>query len=67
MEYYFSYETLSNGESRGKGTTVFEAKDLRDAFVKGIEMFVVQPGGLSPDIEERITVGNVVHFLDPAV
>ena len=67
MEYYFSYETLSKGESRGKGTTVFEAKDLRDAFTKGIEMFVVQPRGLSPDIEERVTVGNVVSFPDPAV
>ncbi|MBI2053059.1 MAG: hypothetical protein HYT34_02330 [Candidatus Ryanbacteria bacterium] len=68
MEYYFSYETLSRGESRGKGTTVFEASDLSDAFSKGAKMLeqIARPDRLSPDVEERVTVGNMVYFPDPA-
>ncbi len=68
MEYYFSYETLLNGKSQGKGTTVFEAESLLDAFEKGSKMLrQVFRGRESPNIEERVTVGNVVDFPDPAV
>jgi hypothetical protein len=68
MDYYFSYETFSDGKSRGKGTTVFEAKDLRDAFSKGVSMLgqIARPDRLSLNVEERVTVGNVVYFPDPA-
>ena len=60
MDYYFSYETLSSGKSCGKGTTVFEARDLSEAFEKVPEMLrqIARPEALAPDVEERVTVGN---------
>ena len=65
MQFYMRIEKFTNGVSVGKGTTCYDAINLRDALRKALEMLDRYPGSLhaeAPSVanEERITVGPVL-------